>query len=72
MRGFNLEQIKFLEGRIRELDKENTRLRVQIKCLKQRIERDGFCPDCRDKTDGTCFRCKLQTANARINALVHF
>lgn len=66
MSEFSIEQIKFLEQRIRKLNKENTQLRAQIKCLKQRIERDGFCPDCRDKTDGTCFRCKFQVI-ARLN-----
>lgn len=50
------EEIK----RVLDLEVEVHRLKRIIELKDNYIERMGFCPDCRDKVDGTCYRCKLQ------------
>ncbi len=50
---------------------EDTRKLKKIIELKQHeIDKYGFCPDCRDKVDGECYRCKndkLKAENERLS-----
>lgn len=39
----------------------------QIKMLYRYIDRLGFCPDCRDKLDGSCYRCKVQILERKLD-----
>lgn len=42
------------------LREEVGKLKKIIATKERYIERMGFCPDCRDKVDGKCYRCENQ------------
>jgi hypothetical protein len=46
--------------------KENRCLKKQVEHLNRRIDSHGFCPDCRDKTDGSCWRCRCQSLERKL------
>lgn len=52
--------VKYLTAKIKMLEHK---LRVETKkneILRHAIDSHSFCPDCRDKMDGHCFRCRYQ------------
>ena len=58
-----VENLKFmLEGT--EINLKNAK--KQIELLYRYIDKLGFCPDCRDKTDGHCYRCKVQSLENKL------
>ncbi len=59
-----VKNLKFmLEGTEINLKKA----RKQIELQHRYIERMGFCPDCRDKVDGTCYRCETQRLKGKLD-----
>ena len=58
-----IKQLRFL---LKGTELSLKQARKQIDLQNKYIEKLGFCPDCRDKTDGTCFRCKVQYLEKRL------
>ena len=47
-------------------EKECKRLEKTVELKNKHIDRMGFCPDCRDKLDGQCYRCKVYRLERRL------
>ena len=59
----HMNEISLLREEIRRLEK-------RIDLQNRYIERMGFCPDCRDKVDETCYRCKCQGLEKRLRDII--
>lgn len=49
-----------LNDELISLRRENKQLKKQVELLKYTINNHAFCPDCRDKLNGRCYRCACQ------------
>lgn len=68
---FSVSDVQEVWKEVKLLRKKNILLKLKLKHCELRLKNHGFCPDCRDKLDGECWRCKCQHLENRMEIRNH-